>query len=70
MKATILVAMLVGAVAAGVTQRRPDPAEGDWRSPGRDPGAQRFSPLTQITRENVAKLEQAWAFDTGSRTCR
>jgi glucose dehydrogenase len=65
MKATILVAMLVGAVAAGVTQRRPDPAEGDWRSPGRDPGAQRFSPLTQITRENVAKLEQAWAFDTG-----
>lgn len=41
--------------------------EGDWRTFGRDPGGQRFSPLTQITRHNVATLQQAWAFDTGSR---
>jgi len=33
---------------------------------GRDPGAQRYSPLTQITRDNVATLEPAWKFDTGS----
>lgn len=41
--------------------------EGDWRTFGRDPGGQRFSPLTQITRHNVATLQQAWAFETGSR---
>ena len=39
--------------------------DGDWRAFGRDPGAQRFSPLTQITRLNVANLRQTWAFDTG-----
>jgi quinoprotein glucose dehydrogenase len=38
--------------------------DGDWPSFGRDPGAQRFSPLAQITPDNVATLEQAWAFDT------
>jgi hypothetical protein len=42
------------------------PVDGDWRAVGRDSGAQRFSPLTQITTENVAALQQAWAFDTGS----
>jgi quinoprotein glucose dehydrogenase len=39
---------------------------GDWREVGRDSGAQRFSPLTQITTQNVATLQQAWTFDTGS----
>ena len=39
--------------------------DGEWHSFGRDPGAQRFSPLTQITRQNVATLQQAWSFDTG-----
>jgi quinate dehydrogenase (quinone) len=49
--------------ALGAPQRGPD---GDWPSFGRDPGAQRYSPLTQITRENVAELHQAWSFDTGA----
>lgn len=39
---------------------------GDWPSVGRDPGGQRFSPLTQINRDNVKSLQQAWVFDTGS----
>ena len=39
---------------------------GDWPSYGRDPGAQRFSPLTQITPENVQQLQPAWSFDTGA----
>ena len=39
---------------------------GDWPSYGRDPGAQRFSPLTQITPENVQRLQPAWSFDTGA----
>ena len=33
---------------------------------GGDPGATRHSPLTQITKDNVARLEQAWSFDTGA----
>jgi glucose dehydrogenase len=39
----------------------------DWSSPGGDPGARRFSALTQITRANVSTLRQAWSFDTGAR---
>ena len=31
------------------------------------PGAQRFSPLAQITKANVGSLRQAWAFDTGAQ---
>ena len=43
-------------------QRTPDT---DWPSFGHDPGAKRFSPLTQITPKNVSQLEPAWSFDTG-----
>ncbi len=39
---------------------------GDWPSVGRDPGGRRFSPLTQINRQNVGTLQPAWVFDTGS----
>jgi quinoprotein glucose dehydrogenase len=39
--------------------------DGDWPNYGRDPGGQRFSPLTAINRANVAKLEVAWTFRTG-----
>ena len=42
------------------------PSSGDWTSYGRDPGGQRFSPLTQITPANVATLTRAWTFDTGA----
>ena len=40
--------------------------EPEWTTPGGDPGARRFSALTQITRENVSTLQQAWSFDTGA----
>ncbi|MBI2421283.1 MAG: pyrroloquinoline quinone-dependent dehydrogenase [Candidatus Hydrogenedentes bacterium] len=36
-----------------------------WPSYGNDPGGSRYSPLTQITRENVQHLEAAWTFHTG-----
>lgn len=41
-------------------------SSGDWIAYGRDPGGQRFSPLTQITPQNVATLTRAWTFDTGT----
>jgi quinoprotein glucose dehydrogenase len=52
--------------AAGLAPQAPP--EREWSTYGRDPGARRFSPLTQITRENVATLAPAWSFDTGSTT--
>ena len=38
----------------------------DWPSSNHDLEGQRYSPLTQITPANVAKLAQAWSFDTGA----
>jgi len=35
---------------------------GDWQSYGYDAGGGRFSPLTQITPENVNKLQVAWTY--------
>ena len=40
-------------------------APGDWAVYGRDPGGARFSPLTQITRANVAQLQVAWTYHAG-----
>jgi len=37
----------------------------DWPEWGAAKGGGRYSPLTQITRENVAALEVAWTFHTG-----
>lgn len=34
----------------------------DWTTPNRDPGASRFSPLTQITPANVARLRPVWVY--------
>jgi quinoprotein glucose dehydrogenase len=36
----------------------------DWPSFGNDPGAMRYSPLTQINAANVTQLKLAWKFDT------
>jgi quinoprotein glucose dehydrogenase len=37
----------------------------DWPAYGNDPGGGRFSPLTQITRDNVHALTVAWTYHTG-----
>src|SRR5882757_9440900 len=34
----------------------------DWQTSGHDPGGQRYSPLTQIDKSNVAKLQTAWTY--------
>src|SRR5437899_5999618 len=43
----------------------PGASTDDWPSYGYDPVGIRYSPLTQINRENVAKLKIAWIFHTG-----
>lgn len=41
------------------------PPASDWPAYGRDPGGSRFSPLTQINRNNVKSLKVAWIYRTG-----
>jgi quinoprotein glucose dehydrogenase len=52
------------AAAAAVLLGSPAAAQepGDWTSYGRDAGAGRYSPLTQITPANVARLKPAWTY--------
>ena len=62
MKYRFAVPMALLLVTGAAPQRKTDT---DWPSFGRDPGAQRYSPLTQITPQNVSQLQPAWSFDTG-----
>ena len=41
-------------------------ADVDWSAYGRDAGGTRYSPLKQITRENVTRLKPAWEYHTGA----
>lgn len=50
--------VLAGAAAAQIRDT-------DWPNYGNDPGGMRYSPLSQINRENVSKLKVAWIFHTG-----
>ena len=55
-----------GAGPQGTDTRASAAPTNDWPLYGRDPGGQRFSPLTQITPSNVSTLTRAWSFDTGA----
>src|ERR1700704_1686589 len=39
--------------------------EVDWSANGRDVQGTRYSPASEITRENVSRLEVAWSYRTG-----
>ena len=54
-----LVALVLSSVAAHAQ------APGEWPNYGNDPGGMRFSQLTQINRDTIAKLKVAWTFHTG-----
>src|SRR5436190_4676969 len=57
-------ALLLSAVAARA-QSLQSPRPEEWPMAARDYANTRFSPLPDITRENVSKLKVAWTFDTG-----
>jgi len=61
-------AALVGAVAVAAAVvaalRSADRRVDDWPVYGHDPGSMRSSPLTDITRGNVTRLDVAWTFRT------
>ena len=75
----LLVALLVGLSVLWRLQYRP-PQDGrswddsppaavadnlDWQAVGGDSGQEKFSPLAQITPENVGRLERVWTYSTG-----
>ncbi|WHO72322.1 glucose/quinate/shikimate family membrane-bound PQQ-dependent dehydrogenase [Rhizobium sp. BT03] len=39
--------------------------DGEWHQYGRTPFGQRYSPLDQITAQNVSTLKEAWRYQTG-----
>ncbi|PYR04942.1 MAG: pyrroloquinoline quinone-dependent dehydrogenase [Acidobacteria bacterium] len=57
-------ALMIGIAAVRLATVAGGPADG-WPSYGHDPGGMRFSPLTEIDRTNVARLEVAWTVHTG-----
>lgn len=56
---------LYGARLLGTAATPPAGPTDDWPVYGHDPGGMRYSPLTQINRQNVAQLKVAWTFHTG-----
>jgi quinoprotein glucose dehydrogenase len=54
-------APILGAVALTAAQS----PEVSWTANGRDPQGTRYLPASEITRENVSRLEVAWTYRTG-----
>ena len=61
-----LLAILFLPVALAAQNDLPRGAQNDWPYAGHDPGARRYSPLTQINKQTVTKLRRAWTFHTGN----
>ena len=61
----VLAASLSGCAPPVGIDRAPPPANVDWSEYLGDAGRAHYSPLTQITRANVADLETAWVYDSG-----
>lgn len=60
-----LACVVAAAMSVAVAPRQSRDASarvGDWPTYGHDPGASRFSPLTQITPANVGRLDVAWTY--------
>ena len=39
----------------------------EWPAYGNDQGGMKYSPLTQVNRDNVAQLQTAWEWKTGEQ---
>src|SRR3989442_15672527 len=57
--------VLVSALLLGLAPAALDAQEVDWSANGRDAQGTRYSPASQITRQNVSRLEVAWTYRTG-----
>ncbi len=57
-------AILAFAWVPSVTSAQQGAAGGEWRSYGGDTGSTKYSPLAQITAQNVGDLEVAWRWES------
>lgn len=57
--------LTAGAAAASAACASRSLPNGDWPVTGGDAGNTRYSPLDQITRDNVGQLRLAWVYHTG-----
>ena len=61
----LIVTLLLGAVAVAVSAQQQNSGRNpawDWPTYNRDLAGTRYSPLTQITTQNVSTLTQAWSY--------
>jgi quinoprotein glucose dehydrogenase len=65
MKLRLTLLIVVALVAPTMAQKKTAPSAAEWPAYGRDAGGARFSPLTQINRDNVKNLKPAWTYRTG-----
>ncbi|MHA8074032.1 PQQ-dependent dehydrogenase, methanol/ethanol family [Aquirufa sp. HETE-40SA] len=63
---TLHIAKVVGAVQ-DLQLATIDDNSGDWLTYGRNYGEERFSPLGQITKDNVSQLGLAWSLNLGTK---
>ena len=61
MKRSIATILIIAASAFGQTK-----TDIEWRAYGNDPGGSHYSGATDISRDNVAKLQVAWTYHTGA----
>ena len=61
----LMAASLLTLFTAIMLRAQTSAATAGWPNYGNDPGGSRYSPLTQINRENVKQLKVAWVFHTG-----
>src|SRR4051812_14785245 len=59
--------LALAATSVAAAAAAPTAPDGDWPMAPRDHANTRFSPLTDIDRSNVARLQVAFTFDTGVR---
>jgi len=64
MRSSIL-AMVAALAATAAPHSLAAQAASEWAAYGRDAAGTRFSPLTQVTRDNVRQLVPAWTYHTG-----
>ncbi|MFJ1340214.1 glucose/quinate/shikimate family membrane-bound PQQ-dependent dehydrogenase [Pseudomonas caricapapayae] len=55
----------LGRDSAGLNSTAPQMPDGEWQAYGRTEFGDRYSPLRQITPDNVHKLQEAWRIRTG-----
>lgn len=66
--AGLALALLAGAPAVAMAQDAAAVPVNQWPSYGQNGGSTNFSPLTQITPDNVGTLKRAWTFNYGGGT--